>query len=37
LMMAAIRDGDGAQAGLVLTGHIQRSRVRLASNSAQGA
>ncbi len=37
LMMAAIREGDGAQAGLVLTGHIQRSRFRLAGNSAQGA
>jgi DNA-binding GntR family transcriptional regulator len=36
LMMAAIRAGDGAQAGHVLTGHIQRSRIRLAGNSALG-
>ena len=34
LMMAAIRAGDGAQAGHVLAGHIQRSRTRLADGSA---
>lgn len=33
LMMAAIRAGDGAQAGHVLRGHIQRSRTRLAHSS----
>lgn len=33
LMMAAIRVGDGSQAGHVLTGHIQRSRIRLAGAS----
>jgi DNA-binding GntR family transcriptional regulator len=34
LMLAAIRSGDGAQAGHVLAGHIQRSRLRLAGMSA---
>lgn len=33
LMMAAIRGGDSAQAGHVLTGHVQRSRLRLADGS----
>jgi DNA-binding GntR family transcriptional regulator len=33
LMMAAIRGGDGAQAGHVLAGHVQRSRIRLADGS----
>jgi DNA-binding GntR family transcriptional regulator len=34
LMLAAIRAGDGAQAGHVLAGHIQRSRLRLSGMSA---
>lgn len=37
LMLAAIRAGDGAQAGHLLAGHIQRSRLRLASVSTGGA
>lgn len=31
LVLAAIREGDGAQAGHVLAGHVRRSRVRLAA------
>ena len=33
LMMAAIRARDGAQAGLVLAAHIERSRVRLLADA----
>jgi DNA-binding GntR family transcriptional regulator len=37
LMLAALRAGDGAQAGHILGGHIQRSRLRLARALEQGA
>ncbi|SEC64275.1 DNA-binding transcriptional regulator, GntR family [Nocardioides exalbidus] len=35
LMLAAIREGDGAQAGHLLAGHVQRSRIRLADSSLE--